>query len=488
MTSLRAHSAVYMRLLLDLLLTGGTFLAVYMLATRFDFPRKLQHETPPLSWYLAALPVLFLAFAWATRAVHLYRPRRARSYGQLAVDIVKVHFHVGVLVCAVSFFARSVQYSREVTLVFFCVNPIIIYLNHVIWQARDRRRFEAGLGTRSCLVIGHGRLAFDFARQVQEHVWTGLKVCGFLDSGADEERVVPRSQVLGGLDDLETVLEKHQIKEVIVALPFRAMGVLAGIDQRLSQSLVGLRWVPDLEALNTLSREVEQFDTFHLIGLRSVKSYGVNAAIKRTLDIVGSATMLIVLAPFLGLIALICWVTQGRPILYCQERMGLDGMVFPMWKFRTMVTDAEALTGPVWADDNDPRCTPFGAFLRRTSLDELPQLWNVLRGQMSLVGPRPERPILIEEFRQTVPRYMLRHRMKAGVTGWAQVNGWRGKTSLKERIQFDLYYLKQWSLWLDIKILLFTVLRAWKKTRTQERGAPARDLIRSSEERRAPVA
>jgi exopolysaccharide biosynthesis polyprenyl glycosylphosphotransferase len=177
--------------------------------------------------------------------------------------------------------------------------------------------------------------------------------------------------------------------------------------------------------------------------------------------VAATSAVLLAAAPLMGLIAITSWITSGRPILFAQERMGLDGRVFRMLKFRTMPTDAESETGPVWTTADDARATPLGSLLRKTSLDELPQLWNVLRGDMSLVGPRPERPVFIEEFRREIPGYMLRHKVKAGLTGWAQVHGWRGNTSLHERIEHDIYYIQNWTLGLDIRILMMSLWRVW---------------------------
>jgi exopolysaccharide biosynthesis polyprenyl glycosylphosphotransferase len=182
---------------------------------------------------------------------------------------------------------------------------------------------------------------------------------------------------------------------------------------------------------------------------------------KRIFDIAATSGVLLAAAPLMALIAIALRITSGRPILFAQERMGIDGRVFRMLKFRTMPVDAEAETGPVWNTADDARATPLGSLLRKTSLDELPQLWNVLRGDMSLVGPRPERPVFIEEFRREIPGYMLRHKVKAGLTGWAQVHGWRGNTSLDERIEHDIYYIQNWTLGLDIRILLMSLWRVW---------------------------
>lgn len=187
----------------------------------------------------------------------------------------------------------------------------------------------------------------------------------------------------------------------------------------------------------------------------------IDLFIKRLFDLVITFIGMVFISPLLFLLAILVKITSPGPVLYAQERMGLDGKIFKMWKFRSMKVGAESETGAVWAKENDPRRTRFGTFLRKTSLDELPQLWNVLKGDMSLVGPRPERSVFIEKFKKEIPAYMLRHRMKAGITGWAQVNGWRGNTSLEKRIDCDIYYIKNWSIWLDLKILFLTFLKGF---------------------------
>jgi exopolysaccharide biosynthesis polyprenyl glycosylphosphotransferase len=189
--------------------------------------------------------------------------------------------------------------------------------------------------------------------------------------------------------------------------------------------------------------------------------YGWNSVVKRVVDLCISVPLLVLCLPLFGILTLMIKLTSRGPVFYLQERMGFDGRTFRMVKFRTMYHDAERDTGAVWAAPDDPRCTPVGAILRRTSLDELPQLWNVYKGEMSLVGPRPERPVLIEEFRHSIPRYMLRHRVKAGMTGWAQVHGWRGNTSLSQRIEHDLYHIQHWSIVLDLHILWLTLWRGF---------------------------
>lgn len=463
MKSLRSSTSAPVKWTIDLLLTAGGFLLTYWAAVELEFPRRLSSGSPPVDAYLPAAAVIAVAFAWSASTFHLYRGRRAGSYWRLALDVLKVHLHLACVVLAIGFYYREISYSRQIITTFFALNPVLVFAHHFYWLHWERRRLARGIGTRSCLVVGTSRQARVFAEKIRQQPWTGLSLIGFVGVPDDDPTAVATREIVGELSELERLVRENSIQEVVVALPFRSLGYLAEIDDRLSKTSVGLRTVLDLDAFNTLSREITEFENMPVINLRGVRTYGLNAFLKRGFDLVVSGALLIALAPLMLGIALIVWIQSGRPIFFRQERVGLDGSVFPMFKFRTMVDGAESKTGPVFADTNDARCTRIGALLRRTSLDELPQLWNIVCGHMSLVGPRPERPVFIEEFREQIPRYMLRHHMKAGLTGWAQIHGWRGKTSLTKRLQYDLYYLRNWSLWLDVKILLLTLVRAWRE-------------------------
>jgi Undecaprenyl-phosphate glucose phosphotransferase len=227
---------------------------------------------------------------------------------------------------------------------------------------------------------------------------------------------------------------------------------------RLRDATVSVSFVPDIEPFAKLGCDVERLGEIALIRLNERPFAGEQAVVKRILDATLSAVGLIVLAPLFVVIAVVVKITSPGPVLYIQERIGLDGRPFRMFKFRSMRADADTpASGPGWTTRDDPRRTRFGTFLRKTSLDELPQLWNVLLGHMSLVGPRPERPVYVQQFRHQIPDYMLRHRVKVGITGWAQVNGWRGDTSIAERTACDLYYVRNWSINLDLKILALTI-------------------------------
>jgi Undecaprenyl-phosphate glucose phosphotransferase len=263
------------------------------------------------------------------------------------------------------------------------------------------------------------------------------------------------------IQDPDRLLEwvrARSVDQIFIALPLEQASRLREIHGWLGDEPVTLHFVPDLGELATLGGNIEEFDGLHIVTLQSSPIAGWNAITKRGLDLVIGGLSLLVCAPLMAAIAVAIRCSSRGPVLYRQERMGLDGERFEMLKFRTMAVDAEKLSGPVWAADNDPRVTPLGRWLRRSSLDELPQLINVLLGEMSLVGPRPERPPLIAEFRKTIPKYMLRHKMKAGMTGWAQIHGWRGNTSLERRIEHDIHYIEHWSVVGDLKILALTLV------------------------------
>jgi Undecaprenyl-phosphate glucose phosphotransferase len=284
----------------------------------------------------------------------------------------------------------------------------------------------------------------------------GIQVVGVV---SDDKDGVAGARWLGGYSDLHAVLDAQAVDHVVLALAHEDYGRLGGLLDAVGDEPVTIHVVPDLFRFASLRGGVEEFEGMPFIHLRDSPLHGWNQVAKRAFDIAFSLAVLIGLAPVLALLALGVKLASPGPVFYRQERMGLDGQRFRMLKLRTMRADAEAGTGPVWAARDDPRRVPYGALLRRFSLDELPQFWNVLRGEMSVVGPRPERPFFVEQFRRTVPGYMLRHKVKSGLTGWAQVNGLRGNTSLEKRIQYDLEYIERWSIWFDVKIIALTIAR-----------------------------
>ena len=318
---------------------------------------------------------------------------------------------------------------------------------------------KRGYNLRYVLIVGDGQVAQKVSEKLAEHGEYGFKAAGFLSK--DKERVgkmINGIPIVGTYADIKDRIAGLDIDQIILALPFEHIRMMKAVLGQIHDEMVEIKVVPDLYQYFTLRKGVDELDGMPIINLRESPLYGWNSVLKRSFDIAVSLSMLIVLGPLMLLVAGIVKAASPGPVFYKQKRMGLDGNAFKIIKFRSMAVDAEKRTGPVWAKENDERRTSVGRLLRRYNLDELPQLFNVLRGEMSVVGPRPERPEFMQEFKKKIPEYMLRHKMKSGITGWAQVNGLRGNTSIEERTKYDLYYIENWSLLFDVKILLKTVL------------------------------
>jgi Undecaprenyl-phosphate glucose phosphotransferase len=352
------------------------------------------------------------------------------------------------------------EVSRVVWGLFLVLNVALTFGSREVVREVLERRWRAGIGTKRVLIAGAGELGRVVAEKILQHRELGYHVVGFVDDRAGGDYLGYRGlPLLGTLEDASEIVRQENIDHLYVALPLEEHTKMLDVIESTSREMVDVKVVPDLVQFLALRARLEDLDGVPIINIHDVPLQGINAFIKRVIDIAISATALLILAIPGAIIALLIKWTSPGPVFYRQERMGLDGRPFTVYKFRSMRVDAEEVTGPVWARDDDPRCTPVGRFLRKTDIDEVPQIWNVLKGDMSIVGPRPERPFFVDQFKHRFPQYMLRHKVKAGITGWAQVNGWRGNTSLEKRIEFDLYYIENWSVSLDLKIMWMTIFR-----------------------------
>jgi len=445
----------------DTLAATSAFLGAFSLRFHTPFlPTPLEY--PPLGRYLplllAALP--FQAFAF--QLVGLYRIRRERSKADEAFAQAQGVTLTTILLVATTFFIRSESYSRLVMVIFWGLDLVFVFgvrlgIREILRHLRRRGRF-----LRHVLIVGAGALGREVAQTLRGHPELGLRVTGFLDDQLPVGERIEGREVLGGYEAVRSVVQSHRVSQIFIALPLEAHQELMKILNSLEGELIDIKVVPDILQFITLHSAVEELDGLPIIGLSESPITGWPRLLKRFLDLSCAALGLLLLSPPLALIALAIKLSSHGPILYGQERMGLDGRRFVMYKFRTMLAGAEDEIGPVWAAPDDTRRTWVGPFLRRLSLDELPQLWNVIAGEMSLVGPRPERPYFVEQFKARVPQYMLRHKVKSGMTGWAQINGWRGQSSIERRIEYDLYYIENWSLAFDLKILILTLWRGWR--------------------------
>jgi len=422
--------------------------------TRFDV---LHAPRPPTRETLITLLLVLVLFPIAYRQSRLYATNRIRTHLEEVFELFKATITASLVLVALTYFGRE-RYSRLTLALFAGYSFVLVAATRVtfrVWLESMRRR---GLNLKSILLVGAGELGERVVETIEHHRELGFQVTGVLSRDlllpGTTVRGVP---VVGTAEELDRVLLDHPVDQVILALPSEDTALLKALMEKLALRTVDVKIVPDLFQYVTLYGGLEEFGGLPIVSLQGGPLEGWNLVAKRVFDILFSAVALILTSPMLLVVALVVKLTSRGPVLYKQERMGMDGAVFSILKFRTMRTDAES-AGAQMASAGDARRTPVGAFLRRTSLDELPQLFNVLRGDMSLVGPRPERPVFIEEFKRQIPKYHLRHKVKAGITGWAQINGLRGQTSIAKRIEYDLYYIENWSLLLDLKILVRTAL------------------------------
>ncbi len=463
---LKRYSQLFLSLLVvcDLTVVAGAWLLAFWL--RFFSPLvtdaiPIRYGIPELERYTKLLVVVVPIFYALFRSHGLYLPHRIARRSRELFNLLRASaLAVGSLIVVDSMFREFFQASRVVFAIFLPLEILGVAALRSVIRAVLRQLRKRGQNLRHVVVVGAGSLGSEVVERILRHPEMGLHIVGVL--GKDASKVgleIHGIPVTGIYEDVTRMLRGGGIDQVIVAIPMESHHRLAAILDAIGSFMVDIKVVPDLYRFISLRGGIEDFDGIPVVSILETPLYGWNRLLKRAFDIVVSSLVLVFAAPLMLLIALAVRISSPGPIFYRQERMGLDGQTFRMYKFRTMRVDAEAETGPVWASEDDPRRTSFGGWLRRWSLDELPQLFNVLRGQMSLVGPRPERPVFIQSFKDQIPKYMLRHRMQAGVTGWAQVNGWRGNTSLEQRIACDLYYIENWSLSFDLRILGLTFIK-----------------------------
>ncbi len=446
---------------------GAFFLAWYL---RFVQPViEVTKSVPDFEPYMRMLPFILLIWPTVYYFRGLYRVRRGHSRVDELISIVVATVLALVILTAALTFDRVTQagsddpfsYSRAFFALFAASDIFLVAALRFTTRAVLRAVRRRGHNVRRILIVGAGDSGKEIAAKLVRHRELGYEVVGFLDDDPDKrlDEPVDGVGVLGALDDMEAVIERRQVDQVMIALPFEAHRKILDLLDRIGNELIEIRLVPNVLQYATLRADMEDVDGTPVINLSHVPMEGWSSLVKRAMDIGISLAAMIVLLPLLPIVMVLIKREDRGPLFYRQERMGLDGRSFMILKLRSMRMGAESETGPVWAVEDDPRRTRIGAFLRRWSIDELPQLWNIFRGDMSIVGPRPERPRFVRKFRGEIPNYMLRHRVKSGLTGWAQVHGWRGNTSIRKRIQYDLYYIENWSLRLDFQILWLTLRR-----------------------------
>lgn len=400
----------------------------------------------PAKTYFSALFLIIPGYLLLYSIFQLYMPRRVKSYRKELMDIIRANGIGFMIFILVLYFIKQEHFSRQMLCIFFFINISLEFASRylirtILWKMRKQ-----GLNQKHILMIGESQMAEQYMDRLRENPKWGYQVFAHLK---DEEK-------------LERILEGNELDEVVIALRAEDYGKLERIVDVCEKAGVHTKMIPDFGNVISTRPYIEDVQGIPVIHVRRVPlNIMRNRVAKRAVDLIGATVAIILFSPVMLLTVLVVALTEEGSVIYRQERVGLHNQVFYMYKFRSMIMQDEEKEKAEWSTRNDPRITPVGKLIRRTSIDELPQLFNVLKGEMSLVGPRPERPQFVQLFRDEIPRYMVKHQVRPGMTGWAQINGYRGNTSIEKRIEYDLYYIENWTMVFDMKILILTIFKGF---------------------------
>lgn len=400
----------------------------------------------PAKTYFSALFLIIPGYLLLYSIFQLYMPRRVKSYRKELMDIIRANGIGFMIFILVLYFIKQEHFSRQMLCIFFFINISLEFASRylirtILWKMRKQ-----GLNQKHILMIGESQMAEQYMDRLRENPKWGYQVFAHLK---DEEK-------------LERILEGNELDEVVIALRAEDYGKLERIVDVCEKAGVHTKMIPDFGNVISTRPYIEDVQGIPVIHVRRVPlNIMRNRVAKRAVDLIGATVAIILFSPVMLLTVLVVALTEEGSVIYRQERVGLHNQVFYMYKFRSMIMQDEEKEKAEWSTRNDPRITPVGKLIRRTSIDELPQLFNVLKGEMSLVGPRPERPQFVQKFRDEIPRYMVKHQVRPGMTGWAQINGYRGNTSIEKRIEYDLYYIENWTMIFDMKILILTIFKGF---------------------------
>ncbi len=416
----------------------------------------------PFRTYMFAMVCIVAAYLLLYNLFSLYTPKRVQGRRLELWNIVKANTVGIALILGVLYLIKMIDFSRWMLFYFYVLNVILeaIARNLIRYFLRDIRR--KGYNLKHIVLVGYSRAAEEYIDRILENPQWGYKIRGILDDNIEAGTEYRGIKVIGRIDNLMVILPENRLDEIAITLGLSEYSRLEEIVNLCEKSGVHTKFIPDYNRVIPTKPYTEDILGLPVINIRHVPLTNTfYAAIKRAMDIAGAICAIILFSPVMLFSVIMIKLTSPGPLIFKQERVGLHNRTFMMYKFRSMDVQAPDKEKTKWTVKDDPRVTNFGKFMRKTSIDELPQLFNILKGEMSLVGPRPERPFFVEKFKEEIPRYMIKHQVRPGMTGWAQVNGYRGNTSIKKRIEYDLYYIENWTLGLDIKILFLTVFKGF---------------------------
>ena len=449
---------------LHILIDAAVIAASYWFAWFLKFETGIFESVRSLSfqYYMTALLLIVPMYLILYSAFNLYTPKRVQGRRLELANIVKANTLGLFILIGILYLLKIIDFSRSMLVIFFFVNIAVEETVRMTIRIvlRDMRR--KGLNQKHIVLVGYSRAAEEYIDRILANPQWGYTVRGILDDSVEAGTDYRGIKVLGRIDNLMIILPQNRLDEIAITLGLNDYSRLEEIVALCEKSGVHTKFIPDYNNIIPTKPYTEDLLGLPVINIRYVPlSNTFPSLVKRTMDIFGSIAAIVLFSPVMLLCAALVKLTSPGPVLYKQVRVGLHNRNFEMFKFRSMEVQPEAEEKKAWTVKNDPRVTGIGKFMRRTSLDELPQLFNILKGDMSLVGPRPERPQFVEKFREEIPRYMVKHQVRPGLTGWAQVNGYRGDTSIRKRIEYDLYYIENWTLGLDIKILFLTIFKGF---------------------------
>jgi exopolysaccharide biosynthesis polyprenyl glycosylphosphotransferase len=445
--------------LTDAVALESSFLFSYWLRFFSSFTQliPIPYGIPPLKEYiygsLVVIPIWLLLF----HNRGLYQPRRMSSFSDEFFAIVRIIVLGMLVVMAVAFLYRAFSYSRVVVGIIGATTIVFVSIGRFTIMKFEQWWYSKGYDLKRVIIVGTSNAANNVFQSITFHPSLGYKALGYCSMNGSTENTMPHMPCLGSISSVPYLIQSQNVDVVLIAMNEEEHSYLHNLVRSCEGLNVEMMMVPDILELMTSLVQIKYIEGIPFLGIKSPALSTWNSIMKRAFDLIFASSVLLITSPLLLIITILIKLDSKGPLMYFQERIGLNGEVFRVFKFRSMRIDAEHETGPVWSKRNDSRATRIGKILRRYSLDELPQLLNVIIGDMSVVGPRPERQFFVDQFKKDVPRYLERHRVRTGMTGWAQVNGLRGNASIAERTKYDIFYIENWSLIFDLKIILKTI-------------------------------
>ncbi|MDO4519582.1 MAG: undecaprenyl-phosphate glucose phosphotransferase [Eubacteriales bacterium] len=450
-----------LQIIIDIIVLAIAYICSW--AIRFVGPLSANAvRTLSFEQYMTALIYIIPGYILLYHAFNMYAPLRMQGKRIVLASILKANTLGLLLIMVVLYTIDEGHFSRQVIYIFFGVNVILEFAVRLLTFYSLEEMRKKGFNQKQMLLVGYSRAAEEYIKRVLQNPQWGYVIRGILDDGQEIGKEYRGIKVIGSVADLSVLLPENQLDEIAITLGLSEYDRLEEIVSLCEKSGVHTKFIPDYNKIIPTKPYTEDILGLPVINIRYVPlSNTFNAFVKRIMDIFGSLFGIVVASPVMLIFAILVKLTSKGPLIYKQERVGLHNHTFMMYKFRSMEVQPEAEEKKAWTVKNDPRVTGIGRFMRKTSIDELPQLFNILKGDMSLVGPRPERPFFVEKFREEIPRYMVKHQVRPGLTGWAQVNGLRGDTSIRKRIECDVYYIENWTIGFDIKIMFLTIFKGF---------------------------